>query len=116
MQHDEFARWAASRLEVVADRLEDEDRQTKHGTALIRAYEMRVAAYMVWDMAEAVTRVENPRPFAQALRPGGGSEEPVLRSTVAYAVSDKATIRSAWFDIAYVVENRWTITRSICAG
>lgn len=60
MRHDKFAERAAGRLEAVATAIEDEDRRARGATVSVRANEMRVAAFMVRDMAEALKREENP--------------------------------------------------------
>jgi len=59
MRYDRFAERAAERLEAVATAIEDEDRRARGATSLVRANEMRVAAFMVKDMAEALKREEN---------------------------------------------------------
>jgi hypothetical protein len=60
MQHKEFAERAAEHLEVVADAIEDADRRIgRHAVSSVRANEMRVAARMVRDMAQAVTWAED---------------------------------------------------------
>jgi hypothetical protein len=55
MLQDEFSQRAARRLEAVANRLEEESRLGADGETLARAQELRVAAFMVRDEAEAVT-------------------------------------------------------------
>lgn len=64
MQHTQFAEWAAERLETVAAAVEDKERGGGHSERIssARANEMRVAAFMVRDMAQALTRAENPSP------------------------------------------------------
>jgi hypothetical protein len=59
MQHKEFAERAAEHLEVVADTIENEDRRIGRDAVSVRANEMRVAARMVRDMAQAVTWAED---------------------------------------------------------
>ncbi|HEX2182078.1 MAG TPA: hypothetical protein VHH10_07310 [Rubrobacteraceae bacterium] len=59
MRHEEFAEQAARRLEAVADRLEEEGRRLGvHGAVSARAGEMRLAALLTREEAEAVTRAE----------------------------------------------------------
>ena len=62
MQHKEFAERAAEHLGVVADAIEDEDRRIGRDAVSVRANEMRVAARMVRDMAQAVTWAEDKSP------------------------------------------------------
>jgi hypothetical protein len=68
MTHEEFARRAEGRLEAEADRLEGEARDLGvHGGASktrARAGELRVAALLVREEAEAVER-EELRPTAE---------------------------------------------------
>lgn len=56
MQHEEFAERLAGRLESVAAALEVEERGIGRGPA--RANEMRVAAHMIRDASELVSRAE----------------------------------------------------------
>jgi hypothetical protein len=70
MNHEQFARRAARRLEAVADRTEEEARRLGingevSGTRT-RAQEMRVAAFLVREEALAVSEEEVP--------PGGSPE------------------------------------------
>ena len=61
MDHERFAERAAKRLELVADRLEEERRQ--YGTdATVRAKELRVAAHLVRAESEVVSRSEGESP------------------------------------------------------
>lgn len=61
MYHERFAERAAKRLELVADRLEEERRQ--YGTdAMVRAKELRVAAHLVRAESEVVSRSEGESP------------------------------------------------------
>lgn len=64
MNHEEFARRAARRLETVADRTEEEARTLGIGGQAsgtrARAGEMRVAALMVREEAQAVSEAEAP--------------------------------------------------------
>ena len=64
MNHEEFARRAARRLEAVADRTEEEARRLgidgEASATRARAYEMRVAAYLVREEAVAVSEAEAP--------------------------------------------------------
>ena len=66
MNHEEFARRAAGRLEEVADRTEEEARRLGiYGEAsgtMARAREMRVAAFLVREEALAVSEAESPAP------------------------------------------------------
>jgi hypothetical protein len=64
MNHEQFARRAARRLEVVADRTEEEARSLgidgeASGTRT-RAQEMRVAAFLVREEALTVSEAEAP--------------------------------------------------------
>ena len=72
MRHEEFARRAQRRLKETADRLEGEARELGiHGGASkteARAGELRVAALLVREEAEAVSRFEGP--------PAGLREDP----------------------------------------
>jgi hypothetical protein len=68
MQHEEFAKQAAERLETEADRLEEKSQWMKLDVTAARANELRVAAHMVRDMAKVLTRAENEPP----------SEDPVM--------------------------------------
>lgn len=61
MQHEEFAERAAGRLEAVAAALDEEERRIGHNHVSTRANEMRVAAHMIRDAAESVTRAEERR-------------------------------------------------------
>ncbi len=58
MRHDEFAERAARRLEEMAAPLEEEDRRAGRGMTAMRANELRVAAHVVRDLSEAVSRQE----------------------------------------------------------
>jgi hypothetical protein len=58
MLHTKFAERAARRLEAVADRLEEEGRWLTLDTTSARAKELRVAAHLVRNEAEAVTQEE----------------------------------------------------------
>ena len=77
MTHEEFAERAEKRLEKAADRLEDEAGALGiHGEAAktsARAGELRVAALLVREEAEAVER-EELRPTAE------GAENPPLEA------------------------------------
>ena len=77
MSYEEFARRAEGRLEEAADRLEGEARELGvHGGASktrARAGELRVAALLVRQEAEAVGR-EELRPTAE------GAENPPLEA------------------------------------
>jgi hypothetical protein len=70
MRHDRFAERAAERLEAVAAAIEDEDRHARGATVSVRANEMRVAAFMIKDMAEALRREENRLVEDVTTRPG----------------------------------------------
>ena len=59
MRHAEFAERAARRLEEMAAPLEEEDRSLGRGITAMRANELRVAAHVVRDLCEAVTREEH---------------------------------------------------------
>ena len=61
MSHAELAERAASRLEAMADRLEEEGGWLKLDTVSSRAKELRVAAHQVRDKAVAVTQEEDAR-------------------------------------------------------
>ncbi len=61
MQHEEFAERVAGRLESVAVALEEEERRIGRGSVSARANEMRVAAHMIRDASEVVTRAEERR-------------------------------------------------------
>ena len=69
MRHEEFAERLAGRLESVAAALEEEERRIGRGSVSARANEMRVAAHMVRDASEVVTRAEE-RQAAQRLPVG----------------------------------------------
>ena len=58
MRHDEFAERAARSLEKIAAPLEEEDRCVGRGVTAVRANELRVAARVVRDLSEAVSREE----------------------------------------------------------
>ncbi len=58
MRHDEFAERAARSLEKIAAPLEEEDRRVGRGITAVRANELRVAARVVRDLSEAVSREE----------------------------------------------------------
>ena len=58
MRHDEFARRAAGRLESAAEAIDEEEGRIGYGSVSSRANEMRVAARMIRDMSEAVSRSE----------------------------------------------------------
>ncbi len=58
MRHDEFAEGAVRCLEKMAARLEEEDRRAGRGITAMRANELRVAAHVVRDLSEAVSREE----------------------------------------------------------
>ena len=58
MRHDEFAERAAGSLEKIAAPLEEEDRRVGRGVTAVRANELRVAARVVRDLSEAVSREE----------------------------------------------------------
>ena len=63
MDHERFAERAVRRLEMVADRLEEECRQYgADGDVLPRAKELRVAAHLVRAESELVSRSENETP------------------------------------------------------
>ncbi len=61
MRHEEFAERMAGRLEAVAAALDEEERRIGRNLVSARANEMRVAARMVRDASEAVTREEERR-------------------------------------------------------
>jgi VIT1/CCC1 family predicted Fe2+/Mn2+ transporter len=64
VDHERFAERAARRLEMVADRLEEERRQygTEGDDATTRAKELRVAAHLVRAESEVVSRSEGESP------------------------------------------------------
>ena len=71
MNHEQFARRAARRLEAVADRTEEDVRRLGidgevSGTRT-RAQEMRVAAFLVREEALAVSEAEAPAGSPEAL-------------------------------------------------
>jgi hypothetical protein len=57
MRHDEFAGLAVRYLEMIATPL-DEDRRVEGRVTAVRANELRVAAHVVRDLSEAVSREE----------------------------------------------------------
>jgi hypothetical protein len=59
VQHEEFAKRAAERLEAIAKAIEDEERRIGRGEVSARANEMRVAARVVRGASETVTRRGN---------------------------------------------------------
>jgi hypothetical protein len=61
MRYDEFAELAARSLEEMAAPLEEEDRRVGYGITAMRANELRVAAHVVRDLSEAVSREEKRR-------------------------------------------------------
>jgi hypothetical protein len=61
MRHDRFAERAARSLEEMAAPLEKEDRRVGRGITALRANELRVAAHVVRDLSEAVSREEERR-------------------------------------------------------
>jgi len=61
MRHEEFAERVAGRLEAVAAALDEEERRIGHNQVSTRANEMRVAAHMIRDASESVTRAEERR-------------------------------------------------------
>jgi acyl-CoA reductase-like NAD-dependent aldehyde dehydrogenase len=79
MQHEEFAKRAAERLEAEADRLEEKSQWMKHDVTAARANELRVAAHMVRDLAKAVRRAENEPPSED---PGVVAKNPPLEAQV----------------------------------
>jgi hypothetical protein len=63
MKHERFAERTAKRLELVADRLEDEHRQQEaDGEILARAQELRVAAHLVRAESDVTSRSEDEVP------------------------------------------------------
>jgi hypothetical protein len=64
VDHERFAERAAKRLELVADRLEGEERREYGavGDVLARAKELRVAAHLVRAESEVVSRSESESP------------------------------------------------------
>lgn len=64
MEHERFAERAARRLEMVADRLEEERRQygAEGDGVMARARELRVAAHLVRAESEVVSRSEGEAP------------------------------------------------------
>ncbi len=58
MRHDEFAGLAVRCLERIAAPLEEEDRRAEGGVTAVRANELRVAARVLRDLSEAVSREE----------------------------------------------------------
>jgi hypothetical protein len=58
MRHDEFAERAARCLEEMAAPLEEEDRRAGRGITAMRANELLVAAHVMRDLSEAVSRKE----------------------------------------------------------
>ncbi len=58
MRHDEFAERVVRCLEKMAAPLEEEDRRVGRGITAVRANELRVAAHVVRDLSEAVSREE----------------------------------------------------------
>ncbi len=69
MRQDKFAQRAARRLEAVANRLEEESRLGADDKILARAQELRMAAFMARDEAEAVTREAVGKPSRCAAAP-----------------------------------------------
>jgi hypothetical protein len=61
MRHEESAERMAGRLGVVAAALDEEERRIGRNPVSARANEMRVAAHMLRDASEAVTRAEEHR-------------------------------------------------------
>ena len=61
MRHEKFAERMAGRLEDVAVALDEEERRIGRNPVSARASEMRVAAHMLRDASEAVTRAEEHR-------------------------------------------------------
>jgi hypothetical protein len=61
MRHEEFAERMAGRLKAVAAALDEEERRIGRNHVSARANEMRVAAHMVRDASDAVTRAEERR-------------------------------------------------------
>ena len=81
MRHEEFAERAAERLEAVADRLEEEGRRLGiHGAVSARAGEMRLAALLTREEAEAVTRAEG--------EPSAGPRNPPLEAQLSVRPDD----------------------------
>ncbi len=58
MRHDEFAELAVRCLEKMAAPLEKEDVRAVRGVTAVRANELRVAARVVRDLSETVSRKE----------------------------------------------------------
>jgi hypothetical protein len=58
MRHDEFAELAVRCLEKMAAPLEKEDGRAVRSATAVRANELRVAARVVRDLSEAVSRKE----------------------------------------------------------
>jgi hypothetical protein len=58
MRHDEFAELAVRCLEKMAAPLEKEDGRAVRSATAVRANELRVAARVVRDLSEAVSREE----------------------------------------------------------
>ena len=67
MKHERFAQRAGRRLEAVADRLEGESKKLgidgEDSKTKARAQELRVAALLVRDQAEAVARKVREAPM-----------------------------------------------------
>jgi hypothetical protein len=58
MRHDKFVERAARCLEEMAAPLEEEDRRAGRSITAVRANELRVAAHVVRDLSEVVSREE----------------------------------------------------------
>lgn len=58
MRHDKFAELAPRYLEEMAAPLEEEDRRVGRGITAVQAKELRVAAHVVRDLSEVVSREE----------------------------------------------------------
>jgi hypothetical protein len=76
VKHEEFAERAERRLKAVADRLEGEGKRsgTEAQTAIARAQELRVAALVVREEANAVSKAE------EVLRVGRFAANPPLKA------------------------------------
>jgi hypothetical protein len=80
MRHEQFAEQASKALDEIAASLKEDDPRIGCGITSMRANELRVAALVVRDLSDAVSRREKHASSAEQTAPQGASMIPVICS------------------------------------
>jgi hypothetical protein len=80
MRHEQFAEQASKALDEIAASLKEDDPRIGCGITSMRANELRVAALVVRDLSDAVSRREKHTSSAKQTAPQGASMIPVICS------------------------------------